>query len=106
MSKKYYELTDILNAIDSVRCDDCSNDESKRCAVCQIDTVKDAILEKPNTIIEEGNWLYKKWSTEDDWGYMNHRSIECSICGQEFYNGEPSDYCPRCGAQMNGVINK
>ncbi len=53
-------------------------------------------LEEP----KEGKWISKYWRTEDDWSGFNHRSIECSVCKIEIYNGEPTDYCPHCGADM------
>lgn len=50
----------------------------------------------------KGEWIERRWTTEDDWGYFNHRSIECSNCHVEIYKGNPTDYCPKCGAEMVG----
>lgn len=50
----------------------------------------------------EAKWIEHKWTTEDDWGCFNHRSIECSACRTEIYKGESVNYCPNCGAKMVG----
>lgn len=55
---------------------------------------------------QKGVWLERRWTTEDDWGCINHRSIECSVCKIEIYTGEPTEYCPNCGAEMKEMVGK
>lgn len=55
---------------------------------------------------QKGVWLERRWTTEDDWGCINHRSIECSACKTEIYNGEPTEYCPHCGAEMQEKVER
>jgi hypothetical protein len=55
---------------------------------------------------QKGVWLERRWTTEDDWGYFHHISIECSVCKTEIYTGEPTKYCPHCGAEMQEKIGR
>lgn len=50
--------------------------------------------------IKYGEWTHRRWTTECDWGCINHRSVICSACGTEFIDKEPTNYCPECGAKM------
>ena len=52
--------------------------------------------------VPQAEWIEHRWTTEHDWGCINHRSIECSACKIEIYKGEPTNYCPNCGAEMVG----
>lgn len=52
--------------------------------------------------VKHGEWVYKKLND----GYF-HDSFCCSLCGREalfdrFCMGELSDFCPNCGAKMDG----
>lgn len=51
--------------------------------------------------VRHGEWKYRRWTTECDWGCINHRSITCSACKVEFVDTEPTNYCPNCGAKMD-----
>lgn len=55
---------------------------------------------------EKAEWIEHRWTTEDDWGCINHRSIECSACKIEIYKGEPTEYCPHCGAEMQETAGR
>lgn len=63
--------------------------------------------------VRHGRWIEKRWSTEDDWGVINWHSLTCSACDhEERTNGlSPNsiykyDYCPHCGAKMDGTKNE
>lgn len=43
---------------------------------------------------------HRGWWIEDEQGNMHCTRCDCNIT---FPNSEPSDYCPCCGAEMNGV---
>jgi DNA-directed RNA polymerase subunit RPC12/RpoP len=51
--------------------------------------------------VEHGKWIIEL--DDFDCEYM-----ECSCCGEEFYNGDNDtidtlhNYCPNCGAKMDG----
>lgn len=52
--------------------------------------------------VVHGRWEEKRWTTDYDWGVMNHRAIVCSACDKEIYAGEKTPYCQNCGAKMDG----
>lgn len=94
MMEGYYNLKDVLDAIDRVRCQDCTNDSSKECPLCQIDEVKEEILKSPARLIFNGKWLKSG---------VFFKRLECSVCGYtagSIYDSSP--FCPSCGAKMKG----
>ena len=50
--------------------------------------------------VVHGRWETKAYTTEDDWGVINHREEVCSECGK--WQIERSNFCPHCGAKMDG----
>lgn len=60
--------------------------------------------------VVHGKWIVHKWSDDDDWGYIDYKTITCSNCGyrQEWSSLDKgryikeSLYCPECGAKMDG----
>lgn len=44
--------------------------------------------------VKHGRWLYT--------GFME---VKCSECGEIFHELENTNYCPNCGARMNGDKN-
>lgn len=54
--------------------------------------------------VRHGRWIDKTWTTEDDWSCYNHHIVICSVCNKQFdYTiNEKSNYCPNCGAKMDG----
>lgn len=54
--------------------------------------------------VRHGRWIDKTWTTEDDWSYYNHHVVICSVCNKQFdyVINEKSNYCPNCGAKMDG----
>lgn len=54
--------------------------------------------------VRHGRWIDKTWTTEDDWSCYNHHVIICSVCNKQFdyIINEKSNYCPNCGAKMDG----
>ena len=56
--------------------------------------IYDIIKESPSADVNEhGEWIENK---------LNYMLYGCSECG--FRNDFESDYCPRCGARMDGGI--
>lgn len=48
-------------------------------------------------------WIEKYWTTEDDWGVINHHTLTCSACAKEYQRDRgKTNYCPNCGAKMDG----
>lgn len=52
--------------------------------------------------VKHGEWIEKDCITESNRGRTIHYvTNKCSVCGK--WNGRhKSDYCPRCGAKMDG----
>jgi len=52
-----------------------------------------------------------KWEEVTDYGGWGDTHYRCSVCGEEWYleDGKPKDnnmnFCPRCGARMDGEQN-
>lgn len=54
--------------------------------------------------VRHGRWIDKTWTTEDDWSCYNHHVVICSVCNKQFdyVINEKSNFCPSCGAKMDG----
>ena len=54
--------------------------------------------------------VHGTWKTVEDWDGDEH--YECSVCGEEWFleAGDPKsnnmNYCPHCGARMDGDENE
>lgn len=52
------------------------------------------------------------WEEVTDYGGWGDTHYRCSVCGEEWYleDGKPKDnnmnFCPRCGARMDGEQNE
>lgn len=100
MNKEYIEREALLNLIEE-------NSETKfdwsECV--DIDILRPAILDMPAADVApvvHGEWIQRMWKSECDWGSISHRGITCSACKVEFVDKEPTNYCPNCGAKMDG----
>lgn len=85
-----------LNAIKSY-CDGCDNYNGVRCSSCYIDSAiiaVDAVLAVDAEPVRHGRWVYN----DDD--IMPYKS--CSLCGCEAFDLHGANYCPYCGAKMEG----
>lgn len=58
--------------------------------------------------VRHGRWHDKTWTTEDDWSCYNHHVVICSVCNKQFdyVINEKSNFCPSCGAKMDGGKNE
>lgn len=62
----------------------------------------DHFVSSANVIVQEqGEWIVSE--------YPSHLDVKCSVCGGSFYvhnkgqyRIEQSNYCPNCGAKMDG----
>ena len=66
-------------------------------------TIYDTILNMPTADVQEvkhGNWIYNLTYYESD-------ECNCSLCGQLMTTakGVRMNYCPNCGAKMDGGNN-
>ena len=55
-----------------------------------------------------GKWIETQVETGDPFGGENYYTIDvyaCSECGEMFDISEARNYCPNCGARMDGDTN-
>ena len=54
--------------------------------------------------VKHGKWTYSRaeWGSND---YSKDVYYKCSICGKEYeeFDIDEANYCPHCGAKMEGV---
>lgn len=94
-------------AIDEVRdiwCRDCYCATTKRdCATCNIEDLIDGIKDLSAVDaapVVHGRWINKGYITT---AYGSIDTGDCSACGAVDVPIEPyDDYCPNCGAKMDG----
>ena len=97
MAKKYVGAWQTLNIIDRTL-----KKENKEYGITAVsfalERVKSYIQKLPAADVREvkhGRWIKEKTSALVHW--------HCSVCGDCYYLDEPNaEYCPRCGAKMDG----
>lgn len=58
--------------------------------------------------VRHGKWIETQVETGDPFGGGNYYTIDvyaCSECGEMFDISEARNYCPNCGARMDGDTN-
>ena len=98
---KYIDRGDLIEWLKRIRLIDLS-DGRGLCRVIMEDDFKKAIKKMPKGIIADvapvrhGRWVEKEKYT---FGIM----YDCSLCENRILdNGHPWNYCPNCGAKMDG----
>lgn len=59
--------------------------------------------------VRHGKWIETQVETGDPFGGGNYYTIDvyaCSECGEMFDISEARNYCPNCGARMDGDTNE
>ena len=96
-----------IEAIKKYACKDCDSYNGIRCRACWADDLMNWIDDAPKVDAVEvvrGEWIMV--IDENDC-----ECIECPLCGEQFYDGDndtfdkPWNYCPNCGAKMDGDGN-
>ncbi len=70
--------------------------------VIPVDTITDVELADVQSV------RHGRWEELTDYGGWGDTHYRCSVCGEEWYleDGKPKDnnmnFCPRCGARMDG----
>jgi DNA-directed RNA polymerase subunit RPC12/RpoP len=73
------------------------------------DDLVNTIREQPAADVQPVKHGY--WEEVTDYGGWGDTHYRCSVCGEEWYleDGKPKDnnmnFCPRCGARMDGDTN-
>ena len=72
-----------------------TNEEDKRDAIAELINGVPSADVAP---VRHGRWIYQM----DDL-YPEESTMKCSVCGDFiFIRGESDNYCPNCGAKMDG----
>ena len=71
------------------------------------DMIYDCIENAPTIEAVEvvhGRWINAQIAANDPFGYYTHEVdvFTCSVCGVQFDVSECRNYCPNCGAKMDG----
>ena len=98
-------------AIDCKNCPRCVDMKTyyDRCAYTDIQDVCGVISDIPAADVQPVKRGY--WEEVTDYSGWGDTHYRCSVCGEEWYleDGKPKDnnmnFCPRCGARMDGEQN-
>lgn len=96
---EYIEREALMRRIKEIHCAECDSYHGVRCRACWVDDTLDYIDSEPAadvTPVRHGRWVEKEKYT---FGIM----YDCSLCENRILdNGHPWNYCPNCGAKMDG----
>ena len=99
---EYIEREALMRRIKEIHCAECDSYHGVRCRACWIDDTLDYIDSEPAADVapvRHGRWILER--EPDGKPYCFH----CSVCDDDFhYIGitVAYDYCPNCGAEMDG----
>ena len=103
---EYIEREEWMRRIKEIHCAECDSYHGVRCRACWIDDTLDYIDSEPAADVapvRHGRWILER--EPDGKPYCFH----CSVCDDDFhYIGitVAYDYCPNCGAKMDGELNE
>ena len=96
---EYIEREALMRRIKEIHCAECDSYHGVRCRACWVDDTLDYIDSEPAADVapvRHGRWVEKEKYT---FGIM----CDCSLCENRILdNGHPWNYCPNCGAKMDG----
>ena len=96
---EYIEREALMRRIKEIHCAECDSYHGVRCRACWVDDTLDYIDSEPAADVapvRHGRWVEKEKYT---FGIM----YDCSLCENRILdNGHPWNYCPNCGAKMDG----
>ena len=99
---EYIERGTLMRRIKEIHCAECDSYHGVRCRACWVDDTLDYIDSEPAADVapvRHGRWVEKEKYT---FGIM----YECSLCENRILdNGHTWNYCPNCGAKMDGGNN-
>lgn len=86
---RYIEIDSIIEQIKAEHCERCTN---HRCTLCDIDEVLLLLEEADDADVVEVK--------HGEWEVYGLRNPQCSLC--RGYHISKDNYCPNCGAKMDG----
>lgn len=104
MAKEYIEREAFIKNAEARYCDPCKeigkDSNGLKCRACWVDDMVGDIEDTPAADVAEvvhGMWVYAKT-------YYDIDECNCSLCGQLMTTAidKRMNYCPNCGAKMDG----
>ena len=96
---EYIEREALMRRIKEIHCAECDSYHGVRCRACWVDDTLDYIDSESAADVApvmHGQWIEQEKYT---FGVM----YDCSICDNRILdNGHSWNYCPNCGAKMDG----
>ena len=95
---EYIEREALMRRIKEIHCVECDNYHGVRCRACWVDDTLGYIDREPPADVapvRHGRWIPTKAP------FMNECE-DCSVCGYRTVWGHRDNFCPNCGAKMDG----
>ena len=103
--KEYIERDALMLRIKEIHCTECDSHNGLRCRACWVDDTLDYIDSEPAADVapvRHGRWeLVEYQCTPLD----TDQTLVCTECGFAHQNDDWYNYCPNCGAKMDGDEN-
>lgn len=95
---EYIEREALMRRIKEIHCAECDSYHGVRCRACWVDDTLDYIDSEPAADVAPVR--HGRWGTHSD----RPDSLICSVCncGFDMWKHDPHNYCPNCGAKMDG----
>ena len=95
---EYIEREALIRRIKEIHCAECDSYHGVRCRACWVDDTLDYIDSEPAADVAPVR--HGRWGTHSD----RPDSLICSVCkcGFDMWKHDPHNYCPNCGAKMDG----
>ena len=103
--KRLVDAEAIARKLKNAHCAECNVVRKVQCSACWVDDVLELL--DGDTVdavgVVHGRWIDR---TKNIRGYYDYR-YDCSVCEHIFWHGgiEVFNYCPNCGAKMDGDGN-
>ena len=95
---EYIEREALMRRIKEIHCAECDSYHGVRCRACWVDDTLDYI--DSESAADVAPVRHGRWGTNSD----RPDSLICSVCkcGFDMWKHDPHNYCPNCGAKMDG----
>ena len=95
---EYIEREALMRRTKEIHCAECDSYHGVRCRACWVDDTLDYIDSEPAADVAPVR--HGRWITHSD----RPDSLICSVCecGFDMWKHDQHNYCPNCGAKMDG----
>ena len=105
---EYIEREALMRRIKEIHCAECDSYHGVRCRACWVDDTLDYIDSEPASDVapvRHGRWIMKKTSAGSSYTVCSHCNASVKYndeYGTVVMNLKGANYCPNCGAKMDG----